>query len=152
MKKKSKKVWSIIGICALVLAVIAYIVLSIVFPDETPYYTNLVIDYICNKPLPVIGVSCLFLFVFIWRLVSFILKNRGKKFSELQGQINSLKQELATAKQDAENYKQAAYELYETCNEHIKEVCDAIPNRKVKAIGEKIYGKETNSKTETESI
>ena len=150
--KKSKKVWSIIGICLLVLLVAAYIALSFIFPEQTPYYTNLVIDYICNKPLPVIGVSCLFLFVFIFKLVKFILANKSKKFSELLLQYKELKGELAKAKEETEELRKLINENRDETKGYIKEICDATPNKKVKAVGEKIYGKENDSKTETESI
>lgn len=150
--KKSKKVLTIILIVLVILLAVAYTVLYVLFPEQTPYYTNLVIDYICNKPLPVIGISTLVLFVLVFRLVRFIVLNKGKKYSELQSQINILKQDLINARQDAEKYKQITYDLYEKTNENIKEVCDASANRKVKAVGEKIYGKENDSKTETESI
>lgn len=150
--KKSKKVLTIILIVLVILLAVAYTVLYVLFPEQTPYYTNLVIDYICNKPLPVIGISTLVLFVLVFRLVRFIVLNKGKKYSELQSQIDILRHDLAQAREDAENYKQIAYDLYEKTNENIKEVCDASANRKVKAVGEKIYGKENDSKTETESI
>ena len=149
---KSKKVLIIILLVLAVLGVGAYTTLYILYPVHTPQYTQLVIDYICNKPLPVIGVSSLVLFFMIFKLVRFIVLNKGKKYSELQSQITQLKQDLAKSKEDAEKFKEIAYNLYEEGKENLKEVCDAIPNKKVKAIGEKIYGKEDDRSTETEGL
>ena len=145
--KKSKKVLIIIAIVLAVLLVVAYTVLYVLFPTQTPYYTNLVIDYICNKPLPVIGISTLVLFVMVFKVVRFIVANKGKKYSELQGQIDTLRNDLKQASEDAERYKQIAYNLCEVSNQNLKRVCDAIPNKKVKAIGEELYGEETKEET-----
>ena len=149
---KAKKIWLGIGLSLLILLSIAYIVLYLVFPTQTPYYTNVVIDFICNKPLPVIGVSLLVVFFFVFKIVKIILANKGKKYSELLRQIGDLREKLEQAKQETEHYKEIAYNLYEDTKENFKEICDAIPNKKVKAIGEKIYGKETNSNTETKEL
>ena len=149
---KGKKVLIIILSVLAVLGVGAYTTLYILYPVHTPYFTQLVIDYICNKPLPVIGVSSLVLFFMIFKLVRFIIANKGRKYSELQSQITQLKNDLAQARDDAEKFKQIAYDLFEKGNENLKEVCDAMPNKKVKAIGEKIYGKKDDRSTETEGL
>ena len=88
----------------------------------------------------------------IFKLVRFIIANKGRKYSELQSQITQLKNDLAQARDDAEKFKQIAYDLFEKGNENLKEVCDAMPNKKVKAIGEKIYGKKDDRSTETEGL
>ena len=149
---KGKKVLIIILSVLAVLIAATYTTLYILYPVETPHYTQLVIDYICNKPLPVIGVSSLVLFFMIFKLVKFIVANKGRKYSELQSKIAQLQNDLAKSQEDAERFKQIAYDLFEKGNENLKEVCDAIPNKKVKAIGEKIYGKKDDRSTETEGL
>lgn len=149
---KGKKVFLIILLSLLVSCGIAYIVLYCIYPTNTQKITWDVVDYICNKPLPVIGVSTLVLAFAIFKIVKFIVSNKGKKFSELKIEISQLKLELNAAKEEAEKLKELIYTNHDETCEDIKEVCDAIPNKKVKVIGEKVYGKRTNSNTETEKI
>lgn len=149
---KAKKIWLGIGLTLLALFITAYIVLSILYPTETKTYSDIVIDCVFNKPLPVIGVSAAVLGFFVYKVVKVVLANKGKNYNQLKGEIGSLKQQLAQAQEQAEHYKELAEKLNNETNEVIKEVCDAIPNKKIKAIGEKYYGKETNSDTETKEI
>ena len=149
---KAKKIWLGIGLTLLALFIAAYIVLSILYPEDTALYRDIVIDYVFNKPLPVIGVSAAVLGFFIYKVVKVVLANKGKNYKELKEQIGSLKEQLAQAKEQAQHYKELAEQLDNQTNEVIKEICDAIPNKKIKAIGEKYYGKETNSDTETEGV
>jgi len=149
---KAKKIWLGIGLTIIALCIAAYIVLSILFPDETPMYRDIVIDYIFNKPLPVVGVSAAVLGFFIYKIVKVCLANKGKNYNQLKGEIGSLKEQLAQAKADALHYKELVEQAVEKTNQAVKEVCDTIPNKKIKAIGEKYYGEETNSDAETERV
>ena len=63
--KKTKKVLSIIGIILLIVLAITYIVLYCIYPYSTKQITMDVVDYICNKPLPVVGVSTLIVCIFM---------------------------------------------------------------------------------------
>lgn len=149
---KAKKIWLGIGLTLLALFIAAYIVLSILYPNETKTYSDIVIDYVFNKPLPVIGVSAAVLGFFVYKVVKVALANKGKNYKELKDQIGSLKNQLNQAKEQAEHYKELAEQINGQTNNVIKEICDATPNKKIKAIGEKYYGKETNSDTETEGL
>ena len=153
---KTKKVWLGIGISLLVLFVAAYIVLSILFPEQTTYYTEIVSDYIFNKPLPVIGVSAAVLGFFVYKVVKVFVSNKGKNYKELLNLIGNLKSELAQSKEDAEKFKQQLEEERQKWKDNLKEITDAIPNKKVNELGEKIYGEETkeetNNETETEGL
>ena len=152
MKKKTKKVWKIIGIVFAALLCVAYLVFYIIYPEQTLYWTDLIIDYVCNKPLPVIGVSILFVAIFVYKLVKYLVNHKGIKMQELLAKIGTLNAEIDNLKEENDQLKELVYEKYEQGKENLKKVCDAIPNKKVKAVGEEIYGEETNSKTETESI
>ena len=148
---KTKKVWLGIGISLLVLCVAAYIVLSILFPEETPYYTEIVSDYIFNKPLPVIGVSAAVLGFFVYKVVKVFVSNKGKNYKELLNLIGNLKSELSQSKEDAEKFKQQLEEERQKWKDNLKEITDAIPNKKVNELGEKIYGEETKEETNNET-
>lgn len=149
---KSKKVLSIILLCFVISCGIAYLVLYCLYPTATKDITWQVIDYICNKPLPVIGVSTLMVGAILFKIISFAAKNKGWKYNNLSNKIIELKTELEKTKEENEQLKQVIYNETEKTIEFIKEVCNALPNKKVKLIGEK-YGKErTDNKTETEEI
>lgn len=150
--KKSKKVFYSILLGLVIACGIAYMVLYIIYPDKTQSITWQVIDYICNKPLPVIGISVLMLGVITFKIISVIAKLRNKKFSDVLTALQNSNSQLEQVKQKYEQLKELIYQKAEEGDAKLKEVCDAIPNRKVKAIGEKLYGEGKNSDTETENL
>jgi len=112
-----------------------------------------------NKPLPVVGVSTLFILIFLWKI--FANSSFGKK------KINELKELLRNTQTELEDKNKIANDrinnllienddlknkLEETTN-IIKEICKTSPNKKIQAIGAKYYGerKETiNNETTTD--
>ena len=99
--------------------------------------------------LPVVGVSVLMIMIFLWN----IFKNTslGKKM------INEFKREAEKTKEDIDRINaewEERYKLLEDKLENqrkytaevdtkLKVVVENIPNKKIKELGEKFYGKET---------
>ena len=141
---------SLLAVCG-----IAYIVLYCVFP-QTKDITWQAIDYICNKSLPVIGITALTLMFFIYKVIRFVTLNRATKISELKNKIEELENELKTLKDEevtvkeaTENFVNEVMKIIEKEQEKVKEICKTIPNKKVQLLGEKLYG---DSKSKAEEI
>lgn len=155
---KSKKVLLGIGLSLVAVLGIAYVVLYLLYPENTQTITWQVIDYICNKPLPVIGVSTLFVLIFAWKVfgaTSFgkkSIKSLTNSFVRLKQDNSQALDELKAFMEQVNEQLKAKDERISQLEDYIKKICDAIPNKKVKAIGEQINGEETNSDTETEKI
>ena len=157
MSKKKKIIYSIlgsiIGTCG-----IAVLVFYCVNKEQT---VKVIMD--CwtwiNQPLPLIGISALAVLGILIKLFS--MTSFGKKA------VNEMKKENSQLRQEIQEFKLKEIEWQQTIekfvaeksseldktNETIKKICDTIPNRKVKKIGEDIYGKakETiNSQTRAE--
>ena len=154
-----KKIVKIILLSLLAALGIAYFVLYCVFP-QTKEITWQAIDYICNKPLPVIGISVLTLSFILYKLVKFIVNNKNIKINELKLDIVKTKAEFEILKENAEQEVNDLKEQLNTAvnelndmiaftNENVKEICNTIPNKKIQALGEKFYG---DSSSETEEI
>ena len=159
---KKNKIARIVALCLIISLGIAYLVLYLVNPELTQKYTWLTFDYICNKPLPVIGVSALVVGVIIFKLVRFILKHKGKKYDEIKAELEKIKKEdEIEIKELAHRIEMLKEELkgnIEYCNNEIDlvkgsviKLCDTIPNKKVNKLGEKLY-EPTNSSKETKTI
>lgn len=144
MKKSSKVLIIILSVLA-VLSVTAVGILYHFYPDGVTYYAKTAWDWL-NQPLPVVGISVLFILVFMFKI--FAESSLGKK------KLNEFKRATDNIKQDFDELVQLFYELKSGCEEEInelkqenkelkqviKEICEVIPNKKVKAIGEKYYG------------
>ncbi len=156
--KKSKKVLISIAVILVILLVAAYFVLLNLYPEQTKNWTMTAWEWL-NKPLPVVGVSTLFILIFLWKI--FANSSFGKK------KINELKELLRNTQTELEDKNKIANDrinnllienddlknkLEETTN-IIKEICKTSPNKKIQAIGAKYYGerKETiNNETTTD--
>ena len=92
--KKSNKVLLIVLLSLAVTCGIAYIVLYCMYPIKTQEITWLTFDYICNKPLPVIGISALMLAIIIFKIIKFVINNKNTKIGQLKEEIKKLKDEL----------------------------------------------------------
>lgn len=150
--KKTKKALLITLLCLIITCGIAYIVLYCIYKQQTLDITYQVIDYICNKPLPVIGLSALTVGVILFKLISVIAKSKGLKYATLMEENKKLKEELAETKREVNELAEIIKNETEKAINFTKEVCDALPNKKVKMIGEK-YGEErTDRSTETKEI
>ena len=151
--KKSKKVLLIILLSLLLACGIAYVVLYCIFPVKTQEITWLTFDYICNKPLPVIGVSILTVAFVVYKIVKFAINNKNMKINELKTKIEELKLEVENAKKEADDAREFAdnvmhgtEDMINQMEERIKLLYSMIPNKKIQALGDKFYGseKETN--------
>ena len=152
--KKNKKLLILFAI--LFTLGIAYIILYCIFPTNTQSITWQVIDYICNKPLPVIGVTTLVLAIVVFKIVKFVITNKGTKISALKSEIAELKLELEASKTEAEELRimiedglNKVKEDAENTKSYFVKACYAIPNKKVNKIGEEFYG---NSESKTKEI
>ena len=149
---KAKKIFLNILLCLLISLGIAYVVLYSLYRVETLQYTYLVIDYICNKPLPVIGISALMVGAIIFKIVGFILKNKGQNYKVVMMELKAEKEKVAEYQKEIEELKKLIYEQADKTTQFVQELCENLPNKKIKLLGEK-YGKErTNSQAETKEI
>lgn len=112
-----------------------------------------------NQPLPLIGISAIAVLGILIKLFS--MTSFGKKA------INQMRKENAELRQEIQEFKVQEIEWQHTIekfvaeksselnktNETMKKICDTIPNKKVKKIGESIYveaEKAINSETTAE--
>ena len=96
--KKTKKALLITLLCLVLSLGITYIVLYCIYPTKTQAITWDIVDYICNKPLPVVGVTTLVLVYFIFKLVKYIVLHKSIKARELKSQIDQAKDEIKQCK------------------------------------------------------
>lgn len=138
----------LISLACLVLG--AYVVLYIIDKELAKQILATLVDYL-NRPLPIVGVSSLVLAGLIWKI--FQSTGYGKKA------IAKMKEEYELEKKQVhEDYEKQKLEyttiisMYEKENDLIldsmTQVCDAIPNKKVKEIAIKL--KDDVSKVKTE--
>lgn len=153
---KFKKSLLIIGAILFVLLVVAFVVCFHFWPDQTKTYIMTAWDWL-NKPLPVVGVSTLFICILIWRV--FASTSFGKKqvnlfkknAEETQRQFESLKAEYETKIRDFETVIENYQNELNKYREGGAEVCKTIPNKKVKELGVKYYGEETKETIDNET-
>lgn len=155
-----KKALKIIGICALALGCLAYLLCYIFLKEQTTYFTECVIDFI-NKPLPIIGVSLLVVLLFVYKIV--VSTRFGKKaLNQYKDELNkaqreweqeklSIKEQIALYKAKIDEYKQYSEQL----QGYVVELCELSHNVKVKQLAEKIkecsaYEEDTNCDTKEE--
>lgn len=153
-KNKSKKVLSIVLLSLVVALGITYIVFYCIKPTQTQTITWQVFDYICTKPLPVIGISGLTLLIILYKIIKFAINHKGIKMSELQKELKQLKEELEKSKEESnkqsEDIKVFINESLDRLDDFNKNLCNLLPNKKIKQLGEETYGKD--SKTETKDL
>lgn len=159
MSKKTKKVLSIIGLCVLITCAIAYIVLYCLFKEQTQTITYQVVDYICNKPLPVVGVSTLIVCIFIWKI--FASSSLGKfQINKLKGICKETKEDAKSTREYVDNStKNLLAKLDEKQKQidelksFIKEFSKNIPNIKLQEIIHEYLGdSEDDNKEETKDL
>ena len=145
--KKSKKVLLIVLLSILFCCGVAYIVLYCLYPVKTQTITLDTIDYICNKPLPIVGVTSLVLALTLYKLIRFAILHKASKITDLREELAKLKQELKEIKENSNEIAQSITDNYNKNCEQLRELCNSIPNKKVKLLGDKFYGKEVDSET-----
>lgn len=144
---KKNKILTIVGLCLFALLTIAALICFHFWPNQTKTYIMTAWDWL-NKPLPVVGVSTLFICILIWRV--FASTSFGKKqinlfkknAEETQHQFESLKAEYETKIRDFETIIENYQIELNKYREGGAEVCKTIPNKKVKELGVKYYGEE----------
>lgn len=148
MSNRAKKTLTIILLCVILAIAITVVVLRSIFPEQTVYYIKMIWDYL-NKPLPVVGVSTLVIGFFLLKMFknsSFGKKqiNEFKRRAEqMEFEVSLMKQKNSEAKKEFEDKLSQAYEEINYYKSLIKKICEVSPNAKIRAIGEKVDGKET---------
>ena len=148
MNKKTKNIiiFSFIAIVGCV-----YAVFYIINPEATKNVANSVLDFICNKPLPVIGLSLLATFFLVREIIKITgIGNRSLK--ECREDLKESKEERKLTHEELLAFEDALNKkLDEFVAEHkdnMRQICSKIPNKNVKELGEKLYGtKEENSES-----
>lgn len=147
MKKKVRDIiiFSVLGVLGVV-----YAVLYILYPENTKTISASVFDYICEKPLPVIGISILTLGLLILKIISVTgfgnksLKECKEHLAESKKENEKIHEELLAFE---EHFNEKLESFVEQHKENMKQICSNIPNKKVKELGEQFYGTEENSET-----
>lgn len=145
----NKKVRNIIILSVLAILGIVYAVFYILFPDATKQVTGDVLDYVCTKPLPVIGISLLALGILVFKVISVSgIGNKSLKECRKDLEESKVAQEKTHAELLAfeESFDKKLDEFKEKSDDQLRQICENIPNKNVKELGEKFYGtKEENS-------
>lgn len=149
--KKSSKILLIIVIVLVVLIAGAGGVLYYFYPEQVKFYLNTAWEWM-NKPLPIVGISSLMIIVILWRMIAssafgkaqlMQFKDRTKavemQFVDLENQSKEILEKYEKEYQGRIEELQHKVEEYRLL---IKKLCETIPNKKVKAIGETINGEE----------
>ena len=98
-----KKALKVIGIVLLALLFVATFVLYVIFPTQTKDTLTNIWAFL-NTPLPIVGITSIALFVFIWNVVVFIRKNQPlKELAELRKEHNEYKQESEKKNKNLKN-------------------------------------------------
>ena len=151
MKAKTKKILTITIIVVISLLAIACVICYFVIPTQFKDAIAIAWDWL-NQPLPIVGISTIMVLFFAFKV--FASSSFGKK------QIKKIKEELARAKQEQEESKKELEELkqeiLDICRDYktnsdkeeenrqafFEELCRLIPNKKVKELYEKYFGKQ----------
>ena len=151
---KNKKIRNIIIFAVLAVLAVVYSVFYILYPEATKQVTADVLDYVCSKPLPVIGLSILGLTLAIIRILA--VTGIGRK------SLKECKENLAQSKKAQEKTKDELLAFEERLDnkldefekmhaEQMRRICSVIPNKNVQELGEQLYGrKQDNSEEATD--
>ena len=153
---KANKIISIVFWSIVATAIIAYAICWFVINEQTRWFTELAWEWL-NKPLPVVG-SAISIIAFC--IIKFILP----RTSFGQRNIRAIRQEVAEAKEELAEFKKTAEEAYknltnfydenksyiDNVQNDVVDICNALPNRKVKLIGGKI-NERNQAKEETDN-
>lgn len=147
MKPKTKKVLSIILTIAFFVIAITCSVLYILYPIQTKDIVKKIYAFI-NEPLPVVGVSLVIIFTFLYKFLATtsIGKKSIKELKEIAS--NSEKQIemiINTTEQELERKQAEINDL----KAFIEKLCETIPNKKVKEISKEYFSHEETSEEET---
>lgn len=161
MKAKTKKILTIALVVVISLLVVACVVCYFVIPTQFKDAIAIAWDWL-NQPLPIVGISTIMVLFFAFKV--FASSSFGKKqIKKINEEFARVKQESESSKQELETFKQNLLDMFkeftkdkdseiEKLKEFNQELCKLLPNKKVKELGEKVYGKETDSSTETKGL
>ena len=151
MKAKTKKILTITLVVVISLLVVACVVCYFVIPTQFKDAIAFAWDWL-NQPLPIVGISTIMVLFFAFKV--FASSSFGKK------QIKKINEELARAKQEQEEsnteLEKLKQEILDICRDYktnsdkeeenrqafFEELCRLIPNKKVKELYEKYFGKQ----------
>jgi type VI protein secretion system component VasK len=134
---KGKKVFCYI-LLGLALALLGWCFVSyIINPSGTTWTLNYIWSLL-NQPLPIVGITSIALFWFVWNIVVFIRKNQPQK------ELVELKREHNEYKQESEKEKQELKEQLAKYKGYLVDICKLSTNQKIKNFGKELeYGRET---------
>lgn len=159
MKAKTKKILAIIIVILVVLAILSGVICWFVIPEQLKEFGLSVWQFV-NEPLPIVGVSLLMVLVFAWRIFASTSFGR-KQLKKVNAEFNRVKAEVEAAKNERLEFENNVRELLESrekeiayLKEIIARICKASPNKNVKLLGEKVYGRkeENDGSTETKDL
>lgn len=124
---------------------VANTVLYLIFKDQ---YLDVLkqIYNLLNEPLPIVGITAVSLFIFLWQV--FVRVKYGK------GALKEIKNEYAAKSEAYEAKIEKQDKIIKLQNtkitkleNHLIKVCEVMPNKKVKAVGKQVekesfYGEE----------
>lgn len=140
-----KKVFKCILLGLLVALGLYVLVEFIINKDGTMYWLNYIWDLL-NKPLPIVGITSIALFWFIWNVVVFVRKNQPQK------ELAELKKEHEQYVEDSEKAKKELEEENAKLLSYLYDICELSTNIKIKNYGKELlsYGKKTDSETKAD--
>lgn len=150
--KKSNKILLIIGLILFAIIMTALVICYCFWKIETIRYVYMAWEWL-NEPLPLVGVSLLVIGFFIVKIIanSSIGKRYLNTFVERTDDVEKAFKEAEEKINKLEDYVHKLEEHIHQLEEANRNICKAIPNKKVKMLGEEYYGKErTNDETKAE--
>ena len=135
---KFKKVLFIVLISLLVAFGLYVLIEFIINKDGTMYWINKVIEWV-NQPLPIVGVSSVALFVFLWKVIKYIRDTKpSEELQQMRDEHNQYKKEK---EEEIDFYKNENSKLIG----YFYDICALSTNQKIKNYGKEHlgHGKET---------
>lgn len=149
---KKNKIITIVICCVCATILVALGICAFIWPDQVKLYMATAWDWL-NQPLPVLGVSILFIGMFAIKL--FASTSFGKKqingaierINTTDAQIEILKEQLIAEKAKTRALIVKLEKYVKWVEQYQHEIVAAIPNKKVKLLGDKHYVEETEETT-----
>lgn len=97
-----------------------------------------------NQPLPIIGVSTIFVLIFLWKIFSSTsfgkkqIKKINEGFKRLETSVDEKAKEIENTKKEVESYIEESKKDYDFLLSVVIELCETLPNKKIKSIVEKV--------------
>lgn len=113
------------------------VVSYIINPSGTTWTLNYIWSLL-NEPLPIVGITSVALFWFIWNVVVFIRKNQPEK------ELLAWRKSYEEYKQELDKELELVKEKNEKLQAFLKQLCELSTNQKIKNFGKELeYGRET---------